>query len=471
LTFAVYSNKRDTYCKANDCWAKDEGSIANKDQHDQATIRWYSAYLSNRKAQRAKLPMRQSPDPHRLASDIPVDIAVGEAISKYKRKDFSGLSEEEKNMLIWNAKNVEYALGANVEDLSMKFWDIDERHAFEGDHVLLRQGYSIVIDYMYRLLKKRGNRFTTLLNFSVGSIEYSRNTATQPYINIHPRNRKFVDLSDTCCVSSQDGKQNIKSDFVVSAVPLGILKASIQEEMDVSKINFQPPLPFIKVDAIKSVGFGLLNKAFVQFPFDFWTRDDILGADQTQFGNASGVNPHLYMFLDVGKAMYPGAKTSPAILMTLISGCEAVACEEMSDTEFMTQIMETLRSLFTKIDVPDPVSFKISRWGADKFARGSYTFLGPGSTDEDFEALQSPVNGNGDSTLLELPKSETMRLFFAGEHTTALFPSMAHGAMRKFVHAPRTYGIYPVETEAQLLFFLFFIQSREQGLQMKFSNQ
>jgi [histone H3]-N6,N6-dimethyl-L-lysine4 FAD-dependent demethylase len=434
--FAINSNKQFIYLQANDCWEKEEATTTDKTPRDQATIRWYSAYLSNRKNQRAKKPTRQSPNPHRLASDISVDIAVGQSISKYKRKDFALLSEDERNMLIWNAKNVEYALGANIEDLSMKFWDIDERHAFEGDHVLLRQGYSIVIDHMHRMLKKRGNRFTTLLNFPVGSIEYSRNTATQPYINIHPRNRKFVDLSDTCCVTSQDMKQSIKSDFVVSAVPLGILKASIQEETDGSKINFRPPLPFIKTDAITSVGFGLLNKAFVQFPFDFWTRDDILEADQTQFGNASGINPHLYMFLDVSKAMYPEAKKSPAILMTLISGCEAVACEEMSETDFLSQIMETIRILFAKIKVPDPVAFKISRWGSDKFARGSYTFLGPGSTDEDFETLQSPVNGNGDSSLLEVPSSETMRLFFAGEHTTALFPSMAHGAMRKFVDSP-----------------------------------
>jgi hypothetical protein len=32
-------------------------------------------------------------------------------------------------MLVWNLKNVEYALGANASlDLSMKYWDIDERH-------------------------------------------------------------------------------------------------------------------------------------------------------------------------------------------------------------------------------------------------------------------------------------------------------------------------------------------------------
>ena len=57
-------------------------------------------------------------------------------------------------MLLWNTKNIEYALGANISDLSMKYWDADERHAFEGDHVLLKQGFSAVIEYMLASLEK-----------------------------------------------------------------------------------------------------------------------------------------------------------------------------------------------------------------------------------------------------------------------------------------------------------------------------
>jgi monoamine oxidase len=418
---------------ANDCWSTEERVPASQAQGDQAAVRWYASFLNDRKSCAAKL-LSTRPPPHRMSSDVSVDAAVGETIVKHKRSDFAFLSEEERNMLIWNTKNVEYALGADIKDLSMKFWDIDERHAFEGDHVLIRQGYSIVIDHIHSMLKKRGDRFTTLLNFPVEKLEYSRKTSTQPHINTHPRNRKFVDLSDTCCVSSQDSNQSILCDFVVSAVPLGVLKASVSDSND-SKIEFCPPLPFIKVDAINAVGFGIVNKVFIQFPFPFWTRDDILGPDQTQFGNASGINQHLYMFLDIGRTLTSTETGAPAILMTLISGTEAVACEEMSQGEVVKQVMDTLRTLFSKIDVPDPVAYKVTRWGSDRFARGSYTFLAPGSTDEDFETLQSPVNGSGDSILLELSSFETMRLFFAGEHATSLFPSVAHGAMRTFVFA------------------------------------
>jgi Flavin containing amine oxidoreductase len=377
-----------------------------------------------------RAPPPSAPPLHRRSSDVSVDNAVGKAILNHKLSEFALLSDEERCMLTWNMKNVEYALGANVKDLSMKFWDIDERHAFEGDHVLLRQGYSTVIDHLHRLLKQRGDRFSYILDFPVGKLEYNRKTSTQPYISMQQRNRKFVDLSDTCCVTSQDNSQGIKCDFVVSAVPLGVLKASTRDDSHGLKIAFRPPLPFVKRDAIESVGFGLLNKAYLQFPFAFWTTEDILGPDQTQFGNASGINPHHYMFLDVGKTLGPAAG-SPAILMSLISGSEAAACEQMTQRAVVEEIVRTLRTIFSKIVVPDPIAFKVTRWGSDQFSRGSYTFLAPGTTDEDFETLQSPVNGNGDSLLLE--GSETMRLFFAGEHTTALHPSMAHGAMRKLL--------------------------------------
>ena len=328
-----------------------------------------------------------------------------------------------------------YALGANVKDLSMQWWDIDEHHAFEGDHVLLKQGYSTVIDHLHCQLRKRGDRFQCKLGFAVGTIDYNRKTSTSPPPSRGSRGRKFIELSDTCCVSSQDGTQTVKCDFVVSAVPLGVLKASLVEseaDHEEPRLSFEPPLPFLKRDAIESVGFGLLNKVYLQFAFPFWRKQELVGPKYAQFGNASGVHPHHYMFLDVGRIL-EGTLSSPAILMSLISGREATMCERLSDELLVEQVMETLKTLFSNVEVPSPITFKVTRWGSDQFSRGCYTFLTPGTTDQDFGVLQTPVNGNGDSLLLE--GSETMRLFFAGEHTTALHPSMAHGALSEFQSA------------------------------------
>ena len=64
--------------------------------------------------------------------------------------------------------------------------------------------------------------------------------------------------------------------------------------------------------------------------------------------------------------------------------------------------------------VPDPEAWTITRWRADPFARGSYSFLAVGSSPDDRRALAAPV---GD------------RLFFAGEATSVDNPATAHGAL------------------------------------------
>lgn len=64
--------------------------------------------------------------------------------------------------------------------------------------------------------------------------------------------------------------------------------------------------------------------------------------------------------------------------------------------------------------VPDPEAWTVTRWRADPFARGSYSFLAVGSSPDDRRALAAPV---GD------------RLFFAGEATSVDNPATAHGAL------------------------------------------
>ena len=206
--------------------------------------------------------------------------------------------------------------------------------------------------------------------------------------------------------------------------------------------SFIPPLPQSKKDAIDHVGFGLLNKIYICFPHAFWRGEgktspngsSFLSETETNFGNASGYNPHHYMFFDVGKQLFE-SNDSPAILQTLISGSEAAKAEQQSDDEIIQGVLSTLRHLYSTIVIPAPVKFKVTRWGADEFSRGSYTFLPPGATDQDYNILQAPINGNDEESMLG--DSEVMRLFFAGEHTSSKFPSMAHGAYLSGIRAAK----------------------------------
>ncbi len=431
---------------ADDCWSAPEFvglAEAHFEDDGQSAVRWYASIFaekdghSNQNGKKIE-PRRSRAPTHRMSSDRSIDIELGKAILKHKLGNFSKLSSEDHQMLLWNTKNIEYALGANISDLSMKYWDADDRHAFDGDHVLLKQGYSSVIDHMVKSIRlAAGDNFEVLLDFPVGQVEYARKSTTLTYgRDLSGRSEKLVELSDSCSVTSQDGSQTTFFDFVVCACPLGVLKEAVQSnEESTEKLSFMPPLPFSKVDAISSVGFGLLDKVYLTFPTAFWRQEGLFKEnDQCLFGNLSGINPHHYMFFDIGRCLVAGDK-APAILMSLISGQEAVICECMSDKEIMMEVLTTLRRIFSEESVPEPTSFRFTRWGQDKYSRGSYTFLPPGATDQDFHLLQTPINGNGDSLLLE--GSETMRLFFAGEHTTALHPSMAHGAMLSGMRAAK----------------------------------
>lgn len=436
-----------------DCWSAPEGVPLlepNIGKDPQAAVRWYASVFAQsdleitdantKRAMKFANPETLKPSSHRRSNDRSIDCAIGKAVADHRFREFSKLTKIEQRMLLWNTKNVEYALGANITDLSMKYWDADDRHAFEGDHVLLREGYSSVVDHMIETLQASGSsRFEYLLNFPVGKVEYGRKSSTQAFgRDRFGRDRQLAELSDSCSVTSEDGTQTRYFDFVVCAVPLGVLKESVERRQDLSSLNklsFHPSLPFSKVDAISNVGFGLLNKVYLHFPTAFWRAPGIFREEdalQCLFGNVSGVNPHHYMFFDVGKRL--GSKDdAPGILMSLVSGKEAVTLECLSDAEIVDEVLVTLRRLFSNMTVPEPLQHKITRWGKDRFSRGSYTFLPPGATDQDFHLLQSPINVNGDSLLLE--GSEVMRLFFAGEHTTALHPSMAHGAMLSGIRA------------------------------------
>ncbi|VEU39071.1 unnamed protein product [Pseudo-nitzschia multistriata] len=397
-----------------DIWtsAMNEQSVAlhKKDGQDpQSAVRWYASCFSQNDANKSRpsgirLTTTASKTPgHRRSDDRSVDCEIGRVIARHKLREFSKLSAEEHRMLLWNSKNVEYALGSNLDSLSMKYWDVDDRHAFEGDHVLLKEGYSTVIDRMLQSLTTVGpDKFEYFLNFPVGKVEYGRKSATQKYSRDQfGRDRHLTELSDSCSITSEDGSQTKYFDFLVAAVPLGVLKESVERESDVyfgKKMTFIPSLPFSKIDAIRNVGFGLLNKVYVQFPTPFWRIPGFFKEeDDCLFGNVTGVNPHHYMFFDVGKRL-GSQDDSPAILMSLVSGKEAVALECLSDDDVIKEVVETLRVMFEEqISIPDPIGFRITRWGKDRFSRGSYTYLPPGSTDQDFQLLQSPVNGNGDS--------------------------------------------------------------------------
>lgn len=180
---------------------------------------------------------------------------------------------------------------------------------------------------------------------------------------------------------------------VVVTVPLGVLKAG--------SIAFEPPLPEAVAGAIERVGMGTFDKVFLQFPERFWQD----GAYAIRQLGAAGVPWHSWY--DVS------AVSGTPMLLTFAGGEWARRIEEMADEEIVASVLDGLRSLYGDA-VPEPTGHWITRWGADPFALGSYSYVARGATYDDHDVMATPVGGV---------------LHLAGEATWGDCPATVNGAL------------------------------------------
>lgn len=251
------------------------------------------------------------------------------------------------------ASTIEAEYAAGPAELSLRWFGSEGQ--LGGPDVILPGGYVQLVDHLARGLK-------VTLNADVTRIAYG-DTGVR------------VDTSQGV----------FEGDRVIVTVPLGVLKADV--------IAFDPPLPGAKRQAIQRLGFGLLDKVVLSFDESFWPTDrdmiGISGRDQPVSDLVNGLR-----FTD-----------SP-LLVGLRGGANARVREAQSDEETVGQVLATLRA-------PQPTGALVTRWAADPFARGSYSFLAVGSSPDDQRALAEPV---GD------------QLGFAGEATHEEFSATVHGA-------------------------------------------
>lgn len=80
--------------------------------------------------------------------------------------------------------------------------------------------------------------------------------------------------------------------------------------------------------------------------------------------------------------------------------------------ELTSLVMDKLRDMFGD-DVPDPVEVIFSKWNADEFSHGVYSFNKVGTVDDHRRNLKYPINDT---------------VFFAGEHTSIYHYGTIHGA-------------------------------------------
>ncbi|OII31646.1 hypothetical protein BIU98_07720 [Curtobacterium sp. MMLR14_010] len=177
---------------------------------------------------------------------------------------------------------------------------------------------------------------------------------------------------------------------VVVTVPLGVLQAG--------DVRFDPPLVAPAADAVERLGMGVYDKVFLRFPTKFW--------DAWVIRQQGPAGSDWHSWYDMSRV------TSEPVLAALVGGDSARRLETLSDAEVVAEGMAALRYMYGP-DVPTPDAVRITRWAADPFTRGSYSYLHVGASPEDHDLLGTPSG----------------RVQLAGEATWSDDPATVHGAL------------------------------------------
>uniref|UniRef100_A0ABD2W4W9 Amine oxidase domain-containing protein n=1 Tax=Trichogramma kaykai TaxID=54128 RepID=A0ABD2W4W9_9HYME len=254
----------------------------------------------------------------------------------------------------------------------------------------VRNGYSCVPVALSEGLDIR-------LETAVRSVRYSTDG-----VEVYTSPANAVPSSETTCH---------KCDAVLVTLPLGVLKA----EHPQSKVTFTPPLPDWKAQAIQRLGFGNLNKVVLCFDKIFWDPTSNLFG---HVGSTTASRGELFLFWNLYKA---------PVLLALVAGEAACVMETISDDVIVGRCIHVLKGIFGN-QVPQPKESVVTRWRADPWARGSYSFVAVGSSGSDYDLLAAPVSPPASNHSPPGAAAPQPRVFFAGEHTIRNYPATVHGA-------------------------------------------
>lgn len=324
--------------------------------------------------------------------DIDLDAAVNESSSTLgsvldnalmQHKDILDLNAQDFRLFNWHIANLEYSNATNLNRLSSRGWDVDVGNEWDGRHTMVVGGYQSVARGLAMLPAPLDIRHKA----AVKRIKYALDGPSGP-----------------ARITLENGK-SIDADYVVNTIPLGVLKHG--------NVEFQPPLPSWKTQAIERLGFGVLNKVILVYKEAFWDKDrDIFGMLQTPT-NRSSLNQkdyaarrgRFFQWFSVTNT------TGMPCLLALMAGDAAYDTEITPNDELIAEATEVLRMRYGA-RVTQPLEAIVTRWESDRFARGSYSNAGVNMQPEDYQLMARTI-GN---------------LYFAGEHTIVTHPATVHGA-------------------------------------------
>jgi monoamine oxidase len=299
-------------------------------------------------------------DAESMASRVDHDLSLGEAIRRrLNRLRPNALQQRELDWALWT-QVWEYA--AELDQLSLQHFDPEAGSQEEEPEDMTVVGFDRLLGHCAEGLEIRLGAKATRVEYGGASVQ----------------------------VSAEDRQR--QADYALIAVPLGVLKSGA--------IEFDPPLPARKQEAIDQLGMGVTNKLVLRYPRAFWPAEPQFLGYVPREGN--GFRLFMNLHTDSGRPL----------LAAISAGEQAQRLERLSDREQIAAAQQTLRGMFGD-RIPEPESHQVTRWGADPYSLGAYSYVPVGRNGDDHDALAEPVG---------------QRLLFAGEATHRRWPTTVHGA-------------------------------------------
>ena len=234
----------------------------------------------------------------------------------------------------------EFDKGTSIEKVSAVYHDDDK--AFPGADVIIKNGYSTLINNIAKNLDIVLNTKVTSINTNLGKV-----------------------------IEIQTDKETYNCDFVICSVPLGVLKAK--------RIKFIPELPSKFKESMVKIGFGSVTKIAHRFDEPFWdTKIQYFGVNTKEKGRWNyWLNYRTF--------------SKQNILLGLSVGDYALIADNLSEREKKTDSLSVLRNVWGK-DISEPNKSISTNWSNDQNFLGAYSYTKPGAKPKDYENLSKPVN-------------------------------------------------------------------------------
>jgi monoamine oxidase len=328
------------------------------------------------------------------------DSSEDESFHSFLERRFPNPTREAR---LENAKKhaTGYISGFNAADPQLVgvHWLVEESRAeeeIEGERAFRAEnGYADLLNIFSRKITNLKIPFH--LNTVVEAIEWSKET-----VEVKAR--------------AKQGISNFSGSAVLITVPLGVLKASSGE---LGAIEFTPPLPPEKLQAMDKLEMGKVIRIVLQFRERFWERIHPTG--KRTLADMS------FLFSD-DELIPTWWTTNPEKYPLIIGWAPFVAAERLSgqNISFVKQkAVDTLARLLA-VDSGELANLLVDAychdWQSDPFSRGAYSY-GKVGCDGAQHALGAPVDHT---------------LFFAGEATDVTgHNGTVHGAIASGERAAR----------------------------------